>query len=99
MEFGTVDDRSSAIVVGHFLQGEGGADHVPGELFAALGVTGIGPDLIVDGEAGVLPVAHALGERRVEAGFLAEKSSTRRRRPCSRAACGIGGSTRKLPVG
>jgi len=73
MEFGTVEDHAGVAVVGHLLEREGRADPVTGQLLAALGVAGPDPDRVVDREAGMWPLAHALGELGVEAGFRAEK--------------------------
>ena len=56
----------------HFLQGEGVADHVAGQLLSTFGISGLDPDLVMDREAGVLPIAHALGEFGTEAGFMTE---------------------------
>ena len=73
MEFGAVEDHARFRVVGHLLEREGRADPVTGQLLAALGVAGPDPDRVVDREAGMWPLAHALGELGVEAGFRAEE--------------------------
>jgi len=50
VEFGAVEDHARFRVIGHLLEREGRADHVPGQLLAALGVAGPDPDLVVDRE-------------------------------------------------
>jgi len=52
---------------------EGVADHVAGEARATLCIVGFNADLVVDGETGVAPVAHAPGQVRIEAAFGAQK--------------------------
>ena len=46
VEFGTIDDHTGPVVIGHFLQGEGCADHIAGELLSAFGIVGVHPDLV-----------------------------------------------------
>ena len=73
MEFGAIDDHAGLPVIGHFLQGEGIADHIAGEALSAFGIMSPNMDAVMDREAGMSPLSHALGELWVEAGMLTEE--------------------------
>lgn len=64
MRLGTIDDHAGVRCIAHLLERERAADHVAGEPLPASGI--VGADPVMDREARVTPVEHALCEPSIQ---------------------------------